>query len=104
MKKKNKKEEFSPKVKREIMLAERFVARMKAKKEIPLRTLIMMGNRMRTLHKKIKPISELRELEKGIDGVLLEIARAKVHYERTFVKKKKKLRTFGDSALHRKLN
>lgn len=83
------------------MLAERFVARLKAKKEIPLRTMLMMQNRMYALHKKIKPIAELRKLEKDIDAAFLQIARAKVRYEQT-QKTKKKFRTFGESMMNRK--
>lgn len=101
MNKKSKENIFSPKLKREIVFAERFVLRVKAKKEIPLRTLIMMGNRMRALHKKIKPINELRELEKDIDAALFAIARSKVRHDRMFVKKKK-VRTFGDTAMNKK--
>ncbi len=96
-----------PKLKREIVLAERFVVRLKDKKEIPFRTLIMMGKRLGALHRKIQVFikkdfaPELLILRKNIDQVLEEIAKAKVRYERELTIKKK-VRTFGDSMVNRK--
>lgn len=92
---------LSPKLKREIVLTERFVARMKSGEKIPLRTMFMMENRMHALHKKIKPIVELRRLEKDIDSGLLEIARAKIRHE-WILKKKKKVNAFSGVSAHRK--
>ncbi|MDO8600085.1 MAG: hypothetical protein Q7R73_00500 [bacterium] len=125
MKKKNKKDEFSPKVARSIALAELFLERLKKKQIIPLRTLRLMELRLAMVHRLIKPLRKkglnqsalpigrpndsnrsrgsgsATRLDSDIDSALLEIERAKVRRE-WYLKTKKKARTFGNSALNRK--
>ncbi|MBI3630836.1 MAG: hypothetical protein HY221_00665 [Candidatus Sungbacteria bacterium] len=103
----NKKEEVFTGLKREMDSARRFLARIKTKEDIALRTFLLMGSRLQALHKKIQPaiksgeIPELAALEKEIDEALRTIARAKIRHEWDR-KKKKSVRTFGDSSLHKK--
>lgn len=98
---------LSPKLKREIVLAERFILRLKLKKEIPFRTLVMMGKRLGVLHRKIQVfikkeyVPELSSIKEDINQALEEIAGVKVRYEQK-LKTKKKVRTFGDSMMNRK--
>lgn len=89
------------KLNRDAVAAKRFIARMKSGENIPLRTMLLMKNRMSALHKKIKPLSEFQKLEKDIDVAFLQIARAQVRHERK-LKTKKKIRTYGDSMVNRK--
>lgn len=97
---------FVPKVARSIALAELFLERLKKKRAVPLRTLRLMERRLATVHHLIKPIRKkgsgsAARLDKDIDSAMLEIARAKIRHE-WGLKKKKKVRTYGDSGVNRK--
>ena len=108
MKTKNKKDEFSPKVARSIALAELFFARLKQKRAVPLRTLLLMERRLASVRRLIEPARKKGDrntarLISDINVAHLEIARAKIRQEWKR-KIKKQVRTYGDSAVNRKLN
>lgn len=106
MKTKSKKDDFSPRVARSIVIAELFLERLRKKRAIPLRTLVLMERRLASVHRLMKPIQKKGDesasrLDSDIDSAMLEIARAKIRNEWR-LKTKKKVRTYGDSSLHRK--
>jgi hypothetical protein len=103
---KNKKDDFSPRMARSIAIAELFLERMKKERAIPLRTLRLMERRLASVHRLIAPARKkgsgnAARLDTDIDSALLDIARAKVRRE-WHLKTKKKVRTYGDSAVHQK--